>query len=153
MWFNDIGIRVTNMEKSLEFYCDVIGLKEVARGGSKDNGALYVLLRDPRSGQKLELNWYSPDPKKSKFGSPYVLGDALDHMEVRVESVPDTLKQLEALGIKAIDMRPYFDPGEYPYGTNRKGHRIAYISDPDGIQICLYDHPEESPNTPPGDGY
>ena len=141
------------MEKSLKFYCDVLGLKETARGGSKEQGGCYVLLRDPRSGQKLELNWYSPDPKKSLFGSPYVLGEALDHLEVRVESVPETLTRLEKLGVKAVDMRPYFDANEYPYGTNAKGHRMAFIKDPDGIQICLYDHPEEPADTQPGNGY
>ena len=153
MWLNDIGIRVTNMERSLKFYQEVIGLEETARGGSEEQGAMYVLLQDPKSGQKLELNWYSPDPKKSLYGKPYVLGEALDHMEIRVESVPAALKKFETQGIKAIDMRPYFDPHEYPYGTNSKGHHIAYIADPDGIQLCIYDHPEEPGDTPPGKGY
>ncbi len=141
------------MERSLKFYCEVIGLKEVDHGGSEEQGCMYVLLRDPRSGQKLELNWYSPDPTKSLYGTPYVLGEALDHMEIRVESVPEALKKLEALGIKAIDMRPYFEPNEYPYGTTTRGHHVAYIADPDGIQLCLYDHLEEPRGTPPGEGY
>jgi len=141
------------MERSLQFYRDIFGLKETARGGSEEGGAVYVLLRDPRSGQKLELNWYSSDPKKSLFGIPFVVGEALDHLEVRVESVPEILTRLEKLGIKAVDMRPYFDPDEYSYGTNSKGHRMAFIKDPDGIQICLYDHPEEPSDTQPGNGY
>jgi catechol 2,3-dioxygenase-like lactoylglutathione lyase family enzyme len=141
------------MDRSLKFYCDVFGLKETARGGGEEQGALYVLLRDPRSGQKLELNWYSPDPKKSIFGTPYVVGEALDHLEVRVENVSETLKRLEKLGIEAVDMRPYFEPHEYPFGTNSKGHHMAFIQDPDGIQICLYDHPEEPLDTQPGNGY
>ena len=72
MWLNDVGIRVTNMERSLQFYRDIFGLKETARGGSEEGGAVYVLLRDPTSGQKLELNWYSSDRKKSLFGSPWL---------------------------------------------------------------------------------
>ena len=116
---------MTNMERSLQFYRDIFGLKETARGRSEETGAVYVLLRVPRSGQKLELNWYSPDPKKSLFGSPYVVGEALHHLEVRVESVPEILARFEKLGIKAVDMRPYFDPDEYHYGTNAKGHRMA----------------------------
>jgi catechol 2,3-dioxygenase-like lactoylglutathione lyase family enzyme len=138
------------MERSLKFYCDVLGLKEVDRGGSEESGQLYTLLRDPRSGQNLELNWYSPDPLKSLFGTPYVLGEALDHINVRVQSVPDALQRLATLGIQPIDMRPYFDP---PFGTTSKGHHTAYIADPDGIQLCLYDHPEDPPDAPPGDGY
>ncbi len=151
MWFNDVGIRVTNLELSRKFYCDVLGLREVASGEDPDRSQRYVLLRDPKSGQKLELNWYSLE--KSPFGTPYVVGEALDHLEVRVESVPEALKRLESLGIKALDMRPYFDPHEYPYGTMTNGHRQAYIADPDGIQICLYDHPEDPLDAPPGDAY
>jgi catechol 2,3-dioxygenase-like lactoylglutathione lyase family enzyme len=141
------------MERSLRFYRDVLALKEVARGGANERGYLYVLLRDERSGQKLELNWYSPDPKLSPFGTPYVLGEALDHIEMRVPSVPETLKRFDEQGIRPIDMRPCFGEDEYPYGTTGKGHRVAYIADPDGIQLALYDHPEDPADTPPGDGY
>ena len=153
MWLNDIGIRVTNMPRSIRFYSELFGLVQVGQGGSEEKGFWYVLLQDPVSKQKLELNWYSPDPTKSMFGTPYVLGEALDHLEFRVEDVPAALQRLESLGVKPIDMRPYFDPNEYPYGTNPTGHRIAYVPDPDGIQICLYDHPEDGPNPTPGTEY
>jgi hypothetical protein len=33
------------------------------------------------------------------------------------------------------------------------GHRIAYIPDPDGNLICLYDHPEEDFDSPIPDHY
>ncbi len=148
MWLNGIGIRVTDMRRSLRFYADALGLEEVARGGSEEEGQVYVLLRDPASGQKLELNWYSPD--KSLFGVPYTLGEALDHLEVRVDSVPDELQRLASLGIMPLNMRPYFEP---PYKTAKNGHRTAFVADPDGIQICLYDHPEEGDHPSPGETY
>ena len=46
---------VRDLERSLRFYRDAFGLHEVARGDNWKQGAgVYVLLRDARSGQKLE---------------------------------------------------------------------------------------------------
>ncbi len=60
-----VGIRVTNLEKSLKFYEGLFGLEEVTRGdNSKFGMGVFVLLRDRKSGQKLELNWY---PKGSSM--------------------------------------------------------------------------------------
>ena len=37
--------------------------------------------------------------------------------------------------------------------TTRSGHRVAYIADPDGNLVCLYDHPEEPWDGPIPDHY
>jgi len=91
LWIGDVGIRVTNLERSIEFYTKVFDLEEIDRGG--DDEGKYVLLRDRRSGQRVELNWYA---ERSPFWTPYVPGEALDHFEVRVKSVPDTLSDSRA---------------------------------------------------------
>ena len=57
------GIRVTDLERSLSFYVGVLGRKERRRGTMR-HGGVWVLLQDPRTRQRLELNWYPP-------GSPY----------------------------------------------------------------------------------
>src|SRR5216117_1058687 len=82
IWLGDVGIRVTNLERSIEFYTRVFDLEQIDRGG--DDEGKYVLFRDRRSGQRLELNWYA---ERSPFWTPYVSGEALDHFEVRVKSV------------------------------------------------------------------
>src|SRR5207249_3253683 len=87
LWLGDVGIRVTNLERSIEFYTKVFDLEQIDRGG--DDEGKYVLFRDRRSGQRLELNWYA---ERSPFWTPYVSGEALDHFEVRVKSVPETLE-------------------------------------------------------------
>src|SRR5207249_5732043 len=66
---------------------EVFDLEQIDRGG--DDEGKYVLFRDRRSGQRLELNWYG---ERSPFWTPYVSGQALDHFEVRVKSVPETLE-------------------------------------------------------------
>ena len=151
-WLADVGIRVTDLARSLEFYTKVLGLEEIDRGGDEDT---YVLLRDPRSGQRLELNWYA---KTSPFYVPYTPGEALDHFEVRVRSVPETLARLRSFGIVPATRKLWVnkkavaklkqDPKAgatvaQDVWASRKGHRIVFIQDPDGIFLCLYDHPEE----------
>jgi catechol 2,3-dioxygenase-like lactoylglutathione lyase family enzyme len=163
LWLGDVGIRVTNLEKSLEFYTNVLGLEEIYRGG--DDEGTYVLLRDKSSGQRLELNWYAKD---NPFAAPYVPGEALDHLEVRVKSVPEMLRRLRKLGIrpattklwvnKRVVRKLMADPKarkdmKQDVWTTREGHRIAYIQDPDGIFLCLYDHPEEPWEGPIPDHY
>jgi lactoylglutathione lyase len=122
------GIRVTDLEKSLEFYTELFGLKEVARGDHRRYGAgLFVLLRDPKSGQKLELNWY---PEGSRYATPYSPGEELDHIAFCVDNVPDTFKQLVEKGVESTEIDPY------------QRRSSAYVKDPDGNWIEIYQHPK-----------
>ena len=163
LWLGDVGIRVTDLERSLAFYTGFLGLEELHR--ASDDDSAYVLLRDPRSGQRLELNWYS---ERSPFWSPYSPGDGLDHLEIRVRDVPQILERLKALGIplvtrslwsnRSVVARLRKDPAEAPkleqdVWTTSTGHRIVYVRDPDGLYLCLYDHPEERWDDPIPDHY
>src|SRR5437867_8865869 len=94
LWLGDVGIRVTNLEKSIDFYTKVFDLEEIDRGG--DVESTYVLFKDRHSGQRLELNWYA---ESNPFWAPYVVGESLDRFEVRVKSVPETMERLKKLGI------------------------------------------------------
>ncbi len=53
------GIRVTDFERSLGFYREGLGLMKL-RGGRMPHGGRRVLLADPGTGLRLELNWYLP---------------------------------------------------------------------------------------------
>jgi catechol 2,3-dioxygenase-like lactoylglutathione lyase family enzyme len=55
----DAGLRVTDLRLSLEFYRAILDLEELQR--VEETHHAYVLLRDRRSAQRLELNWYSTD--------------------------------------------------------------------------------------------
>jgi catechol 2,3-dioxygenase-like lactoylglutathione lyase family enzyme len=166
LWLGDVGIRVTDLERSIGFYTRVLDLEEIDRGG--DAEGTYVLLRDRRSGQRLELNWYAED---SPFAGPYTPGEALDHFEVRVKSVPETVERLRAMGIEPAtrklwvnrpaiekllagpDAESVRDMMEKDVWVTKKGHRIVYVQDPDGIFLCLYEHPEEPWDGPIPDHY
>lgn len=163
LWFGDVGIRVTDLQRSLDFYTKVLGLEEIDRGGDEDGR--YVLLRDKQSGQRLELNWYA---EWNPFAAPFTSGEALDHLEVRVKSVPEALERLKSLGIPPATKKIWvnragierfrsdprvmklMDQDVWDMGN---GHRLFYIQDPDGNFLCLYDHPEEAWGGPIPDGY
>jgi catechol 2,3-dioxygenase-like lactoylglutathione lyase family enzyme len=144
-WISYCGIRVTDFQRSKDFYMKIFDLMELA--GYDSEQAKYVLFKDRRSGQRLELNWYA---EGTTFATPYIPGEGLDHIGVRVNSVPEALKQLATMGIY---------PSTKELGSNEDtwitstGHHMAFIKDPDGNFIELYDHPEEPANAPIPDHY
>jgi catechol 2,3-dioxygenase-like lactoylglutathione lyase family enzyme len=144
-WISYFGIRVTNFERSKDFYTKIFDLVELA--GYDGEKAKYVLFKDRRSGQRLELNWYA---EGTTFATPYIPGEGLDHIGVRVNSVAEALKQLAAIGIHPSTKE--LGPNEDTWITST-GHHIVFIKDPDGNFIELYDHPEEPTNAPIPDHY
>jgi len=93
-------------------------------------GGLWQELNDPESGATLELNFYPGDP-------PYREGDELDHLGFRVDDLLATIARLEALGAR-VRIPPFTEGGE----------RLAFLSDPDGVWMELYERQtEELPPT------
>ena len=137
MYLSYVGIRVRDLNRSLNFYTKLFGLKEVARGdNTRFGGGEYVLLRDAKSGIKLELNWYPPG---SSYAVPYTPGEGLDHIAFRVNNVRDTVKSLVEKGVEIAEIAPLLaEPIPDP---SRPGwFRVAYVKDPDGNWIELYQH-------------
>jgi lactoylglutathione lyase len=128
------GIRVTDLERSLEFYKQLFDLEVASRGESAVGTA--IQLRDRRSGLRLELNWYPPG---SPYATPYTPGEGLDHIGVRVRNVFEAREQLKKLGIEPATRD--LSSGEEIWTT--AAFRVFYIKDPDGNFLELYDSPEE----------
>jgi catechol 2,3-dioxygenase-like lactoylglutathione lyase family enzyme len=109
----------------LKFYTELFGLKEVARGDHrKYDAGLYVLLRDKKSGQKLELNWY---PENSVYAVPYTPGEGLDHIAFVVDNLNATYNELLAKGVEPTNIDP-----------SKTSGWLAYVKDPDGNWIEIY---------------
>ena len=122
MWFKYTGIRVKDLERSLEFYTKVMGLKKADRGTMRAGGK-YILLKDEESGQRLELNYY---PSGTKFYEEYCEGSELDHLAFWSKDVRKDCKKLLAAGA-TVAVEPW-DEGSYT---------LAFVRDPDGIWIEL----------------
>ena len=60
LWLGDVGIRVTNLERSIDFYTKVFDLEEIDRGGDEDiqdpDGIFCCLYDHP------EEPWEGPIP-------------------------------------------------------------------------------------------
>jgi catechol 2,3-dioxygenase-like lactoylglutathione lyase family enzyme len=118
------GIRVRNLERSIRFYRDVLGLKLVLEG-EMGHGGKYAHLVDPRTHQRLELNWYPPG---SPFATKYVAGEGLDHLGFKASDARRTYRRWVSLGAHPA-MRPWIDP---------TGQILAYVKDLDGNWIEVF---------------
>ncbi len=134
MYLSYFGVRVRDLPRSVRFYRDLFGL-EVIGGGDAEfappTEPRSVLLRDPVSGQRLELNFYPPgDP----HAVDYEPGEELDHVGIRVDDLDALLRRLAELGIRPEPMKHFEGPV-----LETESLRIAYVLDPDGIQLELFE--------------
>lgn len=117
-------VRVADLQASLEFYCDALGLVEVKRKDSEKGRFTLVYLAAPndlasaeKSGSptlELTYNW---DPEN------YTGGRNFGHLAYAVDDIYATCEKLMQSGVKIL--RP-----------PRDGH-MAFIRSPDNISIEL----------------
>jgi lactoylglutathione lyase len=110
-------VRVTDIEKSLEFYCDKLGLTEVRRRESEQGRFTLVCLAPPGNEEaqvELTYNW---DPE------PYTGGRNFGHLAYEVENIYASCQRLMDGGV-VINRPP------------RDG-RMAFVRSPDGISVEL----------------
>lgn len=87
------------------------------------HGGVWVLFEDPVSHQRLELNWY---PKGSRYATPFVPGEGLDHLGFRVSNLSAAARRLKAAGARPLDQIRW------------KGKVVlAYFEGPDGLWVEL----------------
>ena len=110
-------VRVENIENSLDFYCNKLGLKEVRRVDHDKGRFTLVFLGAENSDEKtglLELT-YNWDPEK------YTGGRNFGHLAYSVKNIYDVCDKLMKSGV-TINRPP------------RDGH-MAFVRWPDGISI------------------
>ena len=112
-------VRIENIEKSLHFYCTVLGLKEIKRKESKEGKYTLIFLGAENSSNEtglleLTFNW---DQEK------YSGGRNFGHLAYSVKDIYKTCEKIQRSGI-TINRPP------------RDG-RMAFIKSPDGISIEL----------------
>ena len=119
------GIRVSDMDESIRFYTQVLGMTLVERTKTAPTKGEVATLRSPGSEQELELNFYE---EGSSFWAPYSNGEDLDHLAFEVENLVATVGDLRRKGVEII-VEPY-SIGDWSE---------SYIRDPNGIWIELLD--------------
>lgn len=115
------GIRVKDMDESIRFYTETLGMTLVERQRTPQRRGEVATLKSPGSEQVLELNWYE---EGTKFGTPYLNGSEVDHLAFDVENMSEWVRELESNGVKIL-LR-IFEIG---------GWNEAFIEDPNGIWV------------------
>ena len=111
--------RVSDLEKTLRFYKEVLGLEETRRHKSP-RGSELVFLKAPESDEEMEICYYPSS------GAVEVQPD-LTHVAFQVDSLADFEKHLASLGMKYSD-GPHMKPD---------GGGFAFIDAPEGYEVEL----------------
>src|SRR5208282_513001 len=93
--FTYVGIRVRDIDKSIEFYTKVLGMKVTGRGKIEKTKGETVGLQSTEDGFTLELNYYEND---SPYSTGYVVGEGLDHIGFKVKNLDQALREANTLG-------------------------------------------------------
>ena len=109
-------IRISNIEESLNFFCNGLGLKETRRKENQKGRFTLIFLAAPNDEKaeiELTYNWDGDDlgSGSRNFG----------HLAYRVENIYDTCQRLKDMGV-TISRPP------------RDGH-MAFVKSPDNISI------------------
>jgi lactoylglutathione lyase len=117
-------LRVRDLEKSLDFYTRLLGMKLLRRRDypSGEFTLAFIGYADESRSSVIELthNW----PRKE----PYAMGDAYGHIAIATRDIYAACEYLASQGVKIP--RP---PGPMKHGDTV----IAFIEDPDGYKIEL----------------
>ena len=108
------NFNVMDLENSLAFYREALGLEEVRRINGPDGQFIIVYLSDGETAHNLELTWLR-DRKE-----PYNLGDNEFHLAFRVDDFTAALAKQKAMGCVC-------------YENEAMG--IYFIVDPDGYWL------------------
>ena len=116
-------MRVSDMEQTIQFYTEVLGLEVLERKVSP-RGSHLAFLKVPNSEELIELTSFPPS-------GPVKVQEDLVHLAFQVESLDDTLASLNAKGVKVTDGPT----------TSSSGSRFIFIDAPDGYEIELIERP------------
>ncbi len=116
-------LRVRDLDTSVRFYTDVLGMQLLRRKDFPDGRFTLAFLGygDESANTVLELthNWDT---------STYNLGDAYGHIAIGVEDVYGACERIRSSGGKVVR-----EPGPMKHGSTV----LAFVEDPDGYKIEL----------------
>lgn len=123
-----VAFGVSDLERSLDFYCRGLGLREAFRLYN-DRGETWIVYVQVRGRDFIEL---FPDPQ-ARGGAPR--GQAYRHLCLEVDDLQATLEDLGNRGVRA----------DGPSRQGKDHNWQAWLTDPDGNRIELMQLTPESP--------
>ncbi len=116
-------LRVRNLEESLRFYCDILGMKLLRRKDYPTGKFTLAFVgfdtEDKSAVIELTHNWETDS---------YTLGDAFGHIALGMDDIYTACKAIAEKGGKVVRQ-----PGPMKHGSTE----IAFVEDPDGYKIEL----------------
>ena len=112
--FAHVNFNVCDLAKSIAFYEQALGLKEIGRKQAADGSFILVYLGDGATGFRLELTWL-----RDHAATPYELGENESHLCLRVagdyDAVREYHRQMGCICYENHEMGLYFiaDPDDY----------------------------------------
>lgn len=118
-----IAIIGSDYEKSRHFYVDLLGFQVIRENyrAARDDWKIDLQL----DGMEIELFIMKNCPKRPSYPEAY----GLRHLAFRVESVEDSVRELNALGINTEPIRT----DEYT------GGKMTFFFDPDGLPLEIHE--------------
>jgi lactoylglutathione lyase len=116
-------MRVSDIDKTIDFYTRVLGL-EVAERKTSPRGSHLAFLKVPNSDEQIELASFPPS-------GPVQVQPDLVHLAFEVDSLDETMRELKEKHVPITD------------GPTRSssGSRFIFIDAPDGYEIELIERP------------
>jgi lactoylglutathione lyase len=111
--------RVNDLERTVKFYRDILGLEEIRRHKSP-RGSELAFLKAPGSEEEIEITYFPS-------GGPVQVQPDLTHLAFLVDSLEEFEKHLAKHGLKYSDGPT----------TSSTGTRFAFIDAPEGYEIEL----------------
>ena len=112
--FNHFNFNIFDLDRSLKFYEEALGLKEVRRKEAEDGTFILVYLGDGKTNFSLELTWMRDREE------PYDLGDEEFHLALVTDDYEAAYKKHKEMGCIAFE---------------NPAMGIYFITDPDGYWI------------------
>lgn len=112
-------MRVSDMDQTVRFYTEVLGL-EVLERKTSPRGSHLAFLKVPNSDELIELCSFPPS-------GPVTVQADLVHLAFQVENLDGTIHALQTKGITITDGPT----------TSSSGSRFIFIDAPDGYEIEL----------------
>ena len=112
--FNHYNFNVADLEKSVAFYNEALGLTPVSRKEASDGSFQIVFLGDGKTDFRLELTWLRDHPQ------PYDLGECEFHLALQAEDYEAAHAKHEKMGCICFE---------------NPSMGIYFISDPDGYWL------------------
>lgn len=122
--FGYTGVRVRDLNRAIEFFTKLLGMKVQARIKAPRNKGEFANLVSGDGKHWLEINWYADD---SPVAGPFKEGEELDHLGFEVDDFEGALKRLNDAGYPTL------------IGPIKAGKwNVAFVKGIDGIWLDIY---------------